>query len=132
MLLKTMLTAAAASALMAGVAFAQPTSSAAAPDPAQPSGSTTGEVTAPRADPTLPSSSATAPDATQAPDASAPPTASTGQAVSTSATTTDPATGATMTTQTLTNGPVPDTAANRAKYGKPLSNAGRRTAPKGN
>ena len=33
---------------------------------------------------------------------------------------------------TVTNGPVPDTAANRAKYGKPMSHAGRRTAPAGN
>ena len=33
---------------------------------------------------------------------------------------------------TVTNGPVPDTPANRAKYGKPMSHAGRRTAPAGN
>jgi hypothetical protein len=32
----------------------------------------------------------------------------------------------------VTNGPVPDTAANRAKYGGPMSNAGRRTRPTGN
>jgi hypothetical protein len=32
----------------------------------------------------------------------------------------------------LTNGPVPDTPANRAKYGGPMSNAGKRTAPAGN
>ena len=32
----------------------------------------------------------------------------------------------------VTNGPVPDTAANRAKDGKPLSNAGRNTPPAGN
>lgn len=32
----------------------------------------------------------------------------------------------------VTNGPVPDTAANRAKYGRPMSNAGKRTAPAGN
>lgn len=34
--------------------------------------------------------------------------------------------------QVVTNGPVPDTAANRAKYGRPMSNAGRRTKPIGN
>ncbi|HEY1878882.1 MAG TPA: hypothetical protein VGG68_03000 [Caulobacteraceae bacterium] len=34
--------------------------------------------------------------------------------------------------QIVTNGPVPDTAANRAKYGGPNSHAGRRTAPAGN
>ena len=32
----------------------------------------------------------------------------------------------------VTNGPVPDTAENRAKYGGPMSHAGKRTAAKGN
>ncbi len=32
----------------------------------------------------------------------------------------------------VTNGPVPDTAANRAKYGGPMSRTGKKTAPKGN
>ena len=32
----------------------------------------------------------------------------------------------------ITNGPVPDTKENRAKYGQPMSNAGRQTAPAGN
>jgi hypothetical protein len=32
----------------------------------------------------------------------------------------------------VTNGPIPDTPANRAKYGRPMSNAGKRTAPAGN
>lgn len=40
--------------------------------------------------------------------------------------------GATVTTSTVTNGPVPDTPENRAKYGKPMSNAGKRTTPAGN
>lgn len=39
---------------------------------------------------------------------------------------------ATYTTRTVTNGPAPDTAANRARFGGPMSNAGRRTAPAGN
>ena len=39
---------------------------------------------------------------------------------------------ASYTTQTVTNGPVPDTAANRARFGGPMSNAGRRTTPAGN
>lgn len=38
----------------------------------------------------------------------------------------------TVTTRTVTNGPVPDTAENRAKYGQPLSNAGKRTDAAGN
>ena len=37
-----------------------------------------------------------------------------------------------MNVQVVTNGPVPDTAANRAKYGKPMSHAGKRSAPAGN
>jgi hypothetical protein len=32
----------------------------------------------------------------------------------------------------VSNAPVPDTVANRAKYGRPLSNGGRHTPPKGN
>ena len=32
----------------------------------------------------------------------------------------------------VTNGPVPDTAENRAKYGQPMSNGGKRTRPIGN
>jgi uncharacterized surface protein with fasciclin (FAS1) repeats len=32
----------------------------------------------------------------------------------------------------VTNGPVPDTAGNRALYGQPMSRAGKRTAPRGN
>jgi hypothetical protein len=32
----------------------------------------------------------------------------------------------------VTNGPVPDTPANRAKYGRPMSHAGKKTAPAGN
>jgi|KBSSwiStaDraftv2_1062776.scaffolds.fasta_scaffold02843_12 UrcA family protein len=39
---------------------------------------------------------------------------------------------ATVTVQTVTNGPVADTPANRVKYGQPLSRAGRMTQPAGN
>ena len=39
---------------------------------------------------------------------------------------------ATVTTSVVTNGPVADTPENRAKYGAPMSNAGKRTAPSGN
>jgi UrcA family protein len=39
---------------------------------------------------------------------------------------------ATVTTRTITNGPVADTPQSRAAYGQPMSNAGRRTAPAGN
>jgi hypothetical protein len=49
-----------------------------------------------------------------------------------SSTTTTDASGATVTTELITNGPVPDTPANRARYGQPMSHAGKATAPKGN
>lgn len=39
---------------------------------------------------------------------------------------------ATATTRLITNGPVPDTPENRARFGAPMSNAGKRTAPAGN
>lgn len=39
---------------------------------------------------------------------------------------------ATVTTTTVTNGPVADTPENRAKYGAPMSRAGKRTSPQGN
>ena len=39
---------------------------------------------------------------------------------------------ASATVETVTNGPVPDTAANRERYGEPMSNGGRRTSPAGN
>jgi len=45
---------------------------------------------------------------------------------------TDNAQAVSVTTMTVTNGPVPDTAENRAKYGQPMSRAGKRTAARGN
>ncbi|MDB5424479.1 MAG: hypothetical protein JWQ29_1895 [Phenylobacterium sp.] len=42
------------------------------------------------------------------------------------------ATEPTFTVSTVTNGPVADTPENRARYGAPMSNAGKRTAPRGN
>jgi hypothetical protein len=39
---------------------------------------------------------------------------------------------ATVDQVTVTNGPVPDTPTNRAKYGKPMSHAGKMTKPAGN
>jgi hypothetical protein len=54
--------------------------------------------------------------------------APTGAATNTSATVTTDANG----TQVIASQPVPDTPANRAQYGKPMSRAGKRTAPAGN
>jgi len=39
---------------------------------------------------------------------------------------------ASYTSQTVTNGPVPDTADNRARFGGPMSNAGKHTGARGN
>jgi UrcA family protein len=39
---------------------------------------------------------------------------------------------ASVTVTTTTNGPIPDTAENRRKYGAPMSRAGKRSAPAGN
>lgn len=49
-----------------------------------------------------------------------------------STTTTTDADGSTVTVSMVTNGPVPDTAENRAKYGQPLSRAGKMTRAAGN
>ena len=65
-------------------------------------------------------------EAPSAPAASAPATDTTGYNVG--APQTDPNTGAQM----VTNGPVPDTRANRARFGSPDSHAGNRTSPAGN
>jgi hypothetical protein len=62
------------------------------------------------------------------------PPAATGTATNTSGQITDSATDQTaaVNTTVVTNGPIPDTRANRARYGAPMSNAGKRTAPAGN
>jgi len=63
-------------------------------------------------------------------DSAAPAAATTDTSVAADASASAPA--ATYTTTMVTNGPVPDTAENRAKYGAPLSRAGKRTAARGN
>jgi hypothetical protein len=59
-------------------------------------------------------------------DQAPPPAASTASGTETSAVVNG------QTVQVITSQPVPDTRANRAQYGQPLSRAGRRTAPAGN
>lgn len=98
-----LLTIAAATALIGGAAVAQQTTTTTTVTPVPPS----------------------------APASTDPAPAPVGTATSTSVTTTD-ATGASMTTSMVTNGPVPDTAENRAKYGQPMSHAGKRTPARGN
>ena len=109
MLIKTLLTAAAVSVLSIGAAYAQ---SAAMSEPATVSGAVTD--TPPAATTTVTTDGATTTTATTAVAAT-----SSGQ-------------NASVTTSLVTNGPVPDTAENRAKYGQPNSNAGKHTAAKGN
>jgi hypothetical protein len=48
------------------------------------------------------------------------------------AATVDESTSATVTTEVIASAPVPDTPENRARYGQPLSRAGKMTAPRGN
>ncbi len=100
-----MLAAASALALLAAPAFAQT-------DPAAMTVAQTTTTTT-----ITPDASAPAPDAaTMAPPAAMTPTT----------TAADP-----TNVQVVTNGPIPDTPQERAKY-KPLSHAGRHTAPVGN
>ena len=121
---RLMIATATTAALLAGAAFAQSSSAPAA------SGDTA--VNPPASSDQLPAGVATGNAATN-------PTPS-GQAGGNDATNVAPAAGApaerapsaTAGTDLISNGPVPDTRANRAKYGMPLSNAGRMTKPAGN
>jgi hypothetical protein len=139
MKLSYLATAAAAVTLLGGAAYAQQPQPPAAPTP----GSVTGDWNGAHA----PSDDKQYQDKVTVPLGSAPAdqsSASTGSATVSSSTSTDvtaPASapaatsyaqGASFTATTLTNGPVPDTPQNRKKYGQPLSNAGKRTAARGN
>jgi hypothetical protein len=109
--------ATAAVTLLGGAAYAQQPQAPAAPAPgsAQYQDKTVGEAAPATADalPPAPTGSATQ---------TAPAAPAAGADVS----------ATTFTNMTVTNGPVPDTAENRAKYGQPLSRAGKRTAARGN
>jgi len=103
-----MIATVAAAALLGGSAFAQ----AAADTAVNPPAANAPAVTPPSAPPDSGAS-----DASVAPAAEAP-------AERTSA-------ASPSDVDIVTNGPIPDTKANRAKYGAPLSNAGRLTKPTG-
>jgi hypothetical protein len=108
---------AAAAALLAAPAFAlaqasPPMNDQGAPAASQPDGANGATI-----------------DTTLAPSATS--SGANASGVLTSQSTTDQ-NGATVTNTLVTNGPVADTPANRAKYGAPMSNAGKRTAPAGN
>ncbi|PZQ64053.1 MAG: hypothetical protein DI570_06815 [Phenylobacterium zucineum] len=134
MKLTHLVTATAAVALLGGAACAQTKNDVPkAPTP----GSVTGDwngAHAPSDDKqyqekvTVPVGATTSAEAQAAVNPPAP--ATTDAAVTADASATAPA--ATYTSTTVTNGPVPDTAENRAKYGEPMSRAGKRTAARGN
>ncbi|MES2896462.1 MAG: hypothetical protein V4759_10555 [Pseudomonadota bacterium] len=118
--LKILLTAAAATALLAGAAQAQtppadtanPATSADAMPPVMPA-------------PVSPDTAVNQPAGTMID-----PGTTTSEAAPAMAGAVDAS--ATVTTTLVTNGPVADTPENRAKYGQPLSRAGKRTAARGN
>ena len=110
-----------AACLLGGAAYAQTTPDQTAP-PADQSAAPPAASTDMNAAP--PANAGPAPDAM--PSAGASTAAPTGAAANTSATV--DANG----NQVIASQPVPDTPANRAAYGSPLSHAGKHTAPKGN
>ena len=126
MRLNTLLAAAAIAAMTAGAAVAQ--------DMAAPSGSDTTAAPPANAAPNAPMDSSAAPAAAPSADQNAMPAAASmpGQTVESSPT---PAANAyTLKAgdpNVVSNPPVPDTPANRAAFGKPMSNAGRHTAASG-
>jgi hypothetical protein len=150
MKLTHLVTATAAVALLGGAAYAQTKNDVPkAPTPGSVTGDWNGahapsddkqyqeKVTVPvgttaaaEAPPADASTTASDPNAAVNPPAAAPAPASTDAAVASDASTTTPA--ASFTSMTVTNGPVPDTAENRSKYGDPMSRAGKRTAARGN
>ena len=114
-----------AACLIGGAAFAQPTTTTdQTPQPADQSAAPPAASSDMSAAPAAPATQApdAAPNAAPMPDN----TAQVGAAANTSATV--DASG----NQVIASQPVPDTPANRAAYGQPLSHAGKHTAPKGN
>ncbi|HEX2558877.1 hypothetical protein [Phenylobacterium sp.] len=150
----------AASALMAGAAQAQlgaGTDAGATPNQSSPADATQSQTGVPSVDATRPTGAdagrTNLPGGTVDPGDDNAASSSAGTTASGSATmgassgataSTDMSTGAASATsagmnastggnvQLITNGPVPDTAENRSKYGQPMSRAGKRTAPAGN
>jgi hypothetical protein len=128
----THLATAAAITLLGGAAYAQQPAEPAAPAPDQkPAEATTAPPPADATTPAPPASTATP----------APPADTSASSTSTTTATTD--TSATAATSASSNAasfanlktasePVPDTPENRKKYGKPMSNAGKKSAAKGN
>jgi hypothetical protein len=110
-----LIAATAAFALMGGAATAQDKTMSADHSMAQPAAS----------------DSMAQPATSAATDTSAMATDASAAATTTSTTTTD-SSGASVTNSLVSNGPVPDTRENRAKYGQPMSHAGKMTKASGN
>jgi hypothetical protein len=131
-MLVKVLAAAGAAALLAGSAFAQ---SQATPSGSAPDASASQPAPSPGA---APSPDASATGAAPAPtggipsdSAGAAPSPSGSSAGSSGYNVRQPGEQA-SNTNVITNGPIPDTKENRARFGPPDSAAGRRTRPKGN
>jgi hypothetical protein len=92
-------------------------------------GAAAAQSTDPAAQSTVAQADATAPVPPAAADAAGNPAGNTPSVPDQAQT---PASGATTVAAVMTNGPIPDTPANRAKYGSPMSHAGKRSAPAGN
>jgi hypothetical protein len=116
---------AAAAALIAASALAGAASAQSTTNPATSADQSTGSVQTDNGA-AQPTSALNGPGPAPSSTATPPATDTTGYNVG--APQTDPNTGA----QIVTNGPVPDTKANRARFGAPDSHAGRRTSPAGN
>jgi len=146
MKLTYLVTATAAVALLGGAAYAQQPQPQRGPTPGSVTGDWNGahsppddkqyreKVTVPLGTPPAATSTEPLPAAEPAPpaDASATSTTTTASADVTAPAATSAAANASFTTMTVTNGPVPDTKENRAKYGQPLSRAGKMTTARGN
>ncbi|MCR5879982.1 hypothetical protein [Phenylobacterium sp. J367] len=132
MKLNHLLTAAAACALLGGAAHAQSN----AAQPGERTGDwngahapTDGSLTSERVQPSHGTSVTTVTTTTAEPYDTAPVADA---AVAPDATADVSATAPSVTTTLVTNGPVPDTAENRARFGGPMSLAGKMTAARGN
>jgi hypothetical protein len=124
--------------LLAGPVTAQTTQSAPTPAPAMPDASAPaaanpGAPVNPSAAGAPAASDAATPTSAVAQDPSAPMGSTANPIPQSSPTPTDQASSLTAgDPSVVSNGPVPDTKANRAKYGQPLSATGRSTKPAGN
>jgi len=125
MRLNTLLAAAAIAAMTAGAAVAQ--------DMAAPSGSDTTSAPPANAAPNAPMDNSAAPMAAPSADQNGTPAAATmsGPVESSPTPAANAYTLKAGDPNVISNPPIPDTPANRAQFGKPMSNAGRHTAASG-